>query len=61
LQQQQLKALNNLDRDVFREVGAGGFRKGGQCAQANVRLLRNIAVNDRIGQALHRLEKHLRT
>jgi len=47
------------DQTEFKRVGVGAFVKGGKRAAGNVRLLRDTAINDRLGQALMRLERQL--
>ena len=41
--------------------GVGAVVKGGKVAHREHRLIRDIAVNDRVGQALHRLEQSFHT
>jgi hypothetical protein len=48
------------DHARFQQAGVGAFLPGGKLASADVRLLRDIAVNHRIGQALTRLEDRFR-
>lgn len=48
------------DREDFDKVGVGAFLAGGARSSSNSRLARNIGVNDRIGQALHRLQEQCR-
>ncbi len=42
------------------EVGVGAVQRGGNVANHEYRLLRDVEANDRIGQSLHRLEKSFR-
>ncbi|CAN7386491.1 hypothetical protein LJR084_002454 [Variovorax sp. LjRoot84] len=48
---------SEFDEAHFRKVGVGAFLRGGNREDAHVRLVRNVAVNNRIGQALTRLEQ----
>jgi hypothetical protein len=51
--------LSHQDQRTWDRVGIGGFTAGGSASKP-VRLLRNVKVNDRIGQALGRLEDQYR-
>jgi hypothetical protein len=51
---------DQFDQARFQQAGVGAFLPGGKLASADVRLLRDIAVNHRIGQALTRLEDRFR-
>jgi hypothetical protein len=46
-----------IDQEHWPQVGVGAFLRGGKRAGGHVRLMRNIPVNNRIGQALTRLEQ----
>lgn len=48
---------NKGDRELWSESGVGAFKNGGKGDASNVRLVRDAKINDRIGQALHRLEQ----
>lgn len=48
---------NKRDRELWRKSGVGAFKSGGHGDAAAVRLVRNSMLNDRIGQALLRLEQ----
>lgn len=45
------------DQAAFNQSGVGAFGRGGKRSQSAVRLLRNTPVNNRLGQALLRLER----
>lgn len=58
-----IPVLDQKDQELertFREKGCGPFSVGGGVDKAKVRLLRHTAVNNRIGQALKRLEDRMR-
>jgi hypothetical protein len=48
------------DRLLMEKSGVGAFQNGGKGDRDAVRLIRNSEVNDRIGQALHRLQSKFR-
>jgi hypothetical protein len=48
---------SEFDQSLFDAVGVGGFLKGGTRSEQNVLWVRNTGVNNRIGQALMRLER----
>lgn len=48
---------NDIDQEHHAQVGVGAFLKGGKREGGRVRLLRDTPVNNRIGQALLRLER----
>lgn len=48
--------LQGYDDEHWRKIGVGAFLPGGKRQSEGVRLLRDQALNDRIGQALHRLQ-----
>lgn len=48
---------DEYDQVEFQRAGVGAFGRGGKRAQSSVRLLRNTQVNNRLGQALLRLER----
>jgi hypothetical protein len=50
---------SEIDQTHFDRAGIGAFLKGGNRADANVRFKRNNQINNRFGQALHRLEKQM--
>ena len=45
------------DKALWARSGVGNFLPGGRGAEERVRLLRDQALNDRVGQALQRLER----
>ena len=49
--------LEKIDNPHWDRVGIGAFLEGGKRHRANIVFRRDIALNDRIGQALGRLEK----
>jgi hypothetical protein len=49
-----------LDQAEFERVGVGALLKGGKRCDPSVRLKRDIPLNDRLGQALMRLERQFR-
>lgn len=51
---------HELDQAEFDRVGVGALLKGGKRCDSAVRLTRNIPLNDRLGQALMRLERQFR-
>lgn len=51
---------HEIDREHWPQVGVGAFLPGGKRHGEGIRLLRNTKVNNRIGQALTRLQKQLR-
>jgi hypothetical protein len=51
---------DQYDHARFQQAGVGAFLPGGKLASADVRLLRDIPVNHRLGQALARLEDRFR-
>lgn len=48
---------DEYDQAAFKQAGVGAFGRGGKRAKSAVRLLRNTPVNNRLGQALLRLER----
>jgi hypothetical protein len=48
---------SEFDQSHFNAVGVGAFLKGGRRSDQNVLWVRNTGVNNRIGQALMRLER----
>jgi hypothetical protein len=46
--------------DEWQETGVGSVQTGGKTAHLPHRLLRDFQINERIGQALHRLEQSFR-
>lgn len=50
-------ALRRFDQDAWSQAGAGAFLPGGAAEDRPVRFCRDSPTNDRIGQALTRLEK----
>lgn len=46
---------------AWEQVGVGSMLPGGRYGGADVRLVRNTAVNNRIGQALTRLERQMKS
>jgi hypothetical protein len=48
---------HQFDVEHYARVGMGGFLQGGNHARPNLRFSRDKAVNNRIGQALTRLER----
>lgn len=57
-----LLLLNNFqhleDQKHWNAIGVGPFLRGGKREQSGARMLRDQELNDRIGQALHRLQQH---
>lgn len=53
-------ANDKLNQEYWDTVGAGGFFKGGRREHAGVRFHRDTPTNNRLGQALHRLETRSR-
>jgi hypothetical protein len=49
--------LDRQDNGLWQQTGVGNFVQNGKGRADRVRLIRNCVINDRIGQALHRLEK----
>ncbi|NMM80881.1 hypothetical protein B2J86_08070 [Acidovorax sp. SRB_14] len=49
--------LNELDLPHWERIGVGAFLPGGKRQKPNLVFKRDIALNDRIGQALGRLER----
>jgi len=52
------KRLQQTDDAHWRDYGVGPFLRGGKRNLSPPRLLRHQELNDRIGQALHRLQQH---
>jgi len=44
------------DQPHWESIGVGAFLRGGKRERAGIQFFRHLAVNDRIGQALHRLQ-----
>jgi hypothetical protein len=61
LQQVSDQWHDRQDQDVFRRHGVGAFKDGGKVPPDRVCLRRDVDVNNRIGQALTRLERQLRS
>ncbi len=51
--------LQHGDDDLWETQGVGAFLRGGRRHSHRIRLVRDQALNDRFGQALHRLQKQL--
>ncbi|EKD96991.1 MAG: hypothetical protein ACD_23C01148G0001 [uncultured bacterium] len=49
--------MQRYDDDHWDQNGIGAFLRGGKRETVGVRFLRDQALNDRIGQALHRLQR----
>lgn len=57
---QILAKQHEIDEEHWHKVGVGAFLKGGNREHRSVRLTRNKPVNNRIGQALMRMELQFR-
>jgi hypothetical protein len=53
------KKLDDFDIPHWRNIGVGAFERGGRRAGCSVRFHRHQELNQRIGQALLRLERRL--
>ena len=52
--------IDEYDQIEFNKTGVGAFKQGGKRANSSARLLRDTPVNNRLGQALLRLERTFR-
>lgn len=50
------RALDRFDADHWGSLGVGAFLPGGSRADGRKKFVRNTAFNNRVGQALHRLQ-----